>query len=796
MPPPTSGVISKFSITTPFSLIPDRAPLQLIPSTPSDVRHGGTFAPFILWLEDVIYRAPRARISIWSLLATSSTHRDALIQALSQIRVETSTTLEGLIHMMTTDRATCIVFSADDLPLKGSDHTRPFYIIVVCSGHRVPSILLDNGSTLNVCPLATAIALGFAPLDFGDQRFSLMLRRWGFEDSTVDELQRMLHQISAQAFLSIGAFLGVSVIEIAEEDPTILAHELPAFVVPTIDMYEGNVGPIEGACNSVDPPLSFDILLGFVTHFDYVSNDSIMDLSIYEYLSVSCDDVLLLSPYSSISQIFDINDEIAQPNLDRDSFDYDSDPIDERVSPAIGDIETVDFGTDDQPRKLKIGLPLSIDEKDRLIHLLKSYLDVFAWSYEDMPSLDPSIVQHHLPILPHARPDGKVRVCVDFRDLNKANPKDDFSLSHIDLLVDSTADHSMLSFMYGFSGDVEVYVDDMIVKSQGADHLAALERFFERIQKFRLRLNPKKCTFGSDFWEIVGSYVPPMPGRPLVLYLSVSDMALGCMLAQLDDLGKERAIYYLKVEHYMIEYSVHLISRLDPLRYLFDRLALASRLMRWLVLLTKFDIQYVSQKCIEGSVVADHLASLPTIESRPVDDDFPDEEFVAMTRSGTYPEAVTAKDQRALRQLSDKREMLRVLDVRGSYSCTTLRVACFDITMAILGEHTLELKSKLCYRNMASNITDHLHTGATPNFLVLWYEVCFASQDRDGFFKSSSRVVDFGDRVGLGMLRGLIGDPREKFIPTWSGPYVIQELTPKEAAWLTNLDEKPIFRAN
>ncbi|RVW67071.1 hypothetical protein CK203_063740 [Vitis vinifera] len=35
--------------------------------------------------------------------------------------------------------------------------------------------------------------------------------------------------------------------------------------------------------------------------------------------------------------------------------------------------------------------------------------------------------------------------------------------------------------------------------------------------------------------------VPPMPGRPLLLYLSVSDMALGCMLAQLDDSGKERA---------------------------------------------------------------------------------------------------------------------------------------------------------------------------------------------------------------------------------------------------------------
>ena len=129
------------------------------------------------------------------------------------------------------------------------------------------------------------------------------------------------------------------------------------------------------------------------------------------------------------------------------------------------------------------------------------------------------------------------------------------------------------------------------------------------------------------------------------------------MLAQIDDSGKERAIYYLskrmleyevkyvmierlclalvwatrRLRHYMTEYSVHLISRLDPLRYLFDRPALTGRLMRWLVLLTEFDIQYVSQKSIKGSIVADHLASLPTSEDRPVDDDFPDEEFVAMT---------------------------------------------------------------------------------------------------------------------------------------------------------------------
>ena len=64
----------------------------------------------------------------------------------------------------------------------------------------------------------------------------------------------------------------------------------------------------------------------------------------------------------------------------------------------------MDFGTTDQPRELKFGLDLSADERERFIQLLGSYLDVFAWSYEDMPGLDPSIVQHCLPLLPHVRP--------------------------------------------------------------------------------------------------------------------------------------------------------------------------------------------------------------------------------------------------------------------------------------------------------------------------------------------------------------------------------------------------------
>ena len=81
----------------------------------------------------------------------------------------------------------------------------------------------------------------------------------------------------------------------------------------------------------------------------------------------------------------------------------------------------------------------------------------------------------------------------------------------------------------------------------------------------------------------------------------------------------------------MTEYSILLVSRLDLLRYLFDRPVLTGRLMRWLVLLTDFDIHYVTQKSVKGSIVADHLASLPVSDDRSIDDDFPDEQFVSMT---------------------------------------------------------------------------------------------------------------------------------------------------------------------
>ena len=53
--------------------------------------------------------------------------------------------------------------------------------------------------------------------------------------------------------------------------------------------------------------------------------------------------------------------------------------------------------------------------------------------------------------MPVPKKDGMVRICVDYRDLNKACLKDDFPLPHINVLIDNTTTFAMYSFMDGFS---------------------------------------------------------------------------------------------------------------------------------------------------------------------------------------------------------------------------------------------------------------------------------------------------------------------------------------------------------
>src|SRR3989442_1253439 len=498
------------------------------------------------------------------------------------------------------------------------------------------------------------------------------------------------------------------------------------------------------------------------------------------------------------------------------------------------------LSTIDNPRNVKIGLDLKTEVIGELKACLKEHEEAFAWGYEDMPGINRTIAEHYIATFPGQKPikqkrrrirpewaekikaeiskqleagflevghypewlanivpvpkkDGRVRMCVDYRDLNKASPKDDFPLPHIDVLIDSAAGMGCYSIMHGFSGynqikmavedrektafitefgtfcykvmpfglknagamyqrmattlfhdmihkDLEVYIDDMVIMTNTPEeHVAALDRLMESIIKYNLRMNPNKCEFGVSSGKLLGFVVgpkgieidpdkikaiqdikppetekqvrsfigkiqyisrfisklsitcepifrllkknqptewnsecqeafekikdylihplvlsQPKPGNPLTLYLSVEDLGVGAMLAQADKSGVENAIYYIskkllpaevkynliektclavvwavrKLQHYFKSYKVTIVSKMDPMQYLYKTPTLAGKLSRWLILMLEFDIEFVTRKTVKGRAVAEFLAENPVEETDEWEFSFPDEHLM------------------------------------------------------------------------------------------------------------------------------------------------------------------------
>jgi len=81
--------------------------------------------------------------------------------------------------------------------------------------------------------------------------------------------------------------------------------------------------------------------------------------------------------------------------------------------------------------------------------------------------------------------EGKVRMCVDYRDLNRVSPKDNFPLPHIDTLVDNTATSSLYAFMDGFSGynQIKMAPEDM----EKTTFITLWGTFCYKVMSFRLK---------------------------------------------------------------------------------------------------------------------------------------------------------------------------------------------------------------------------------------------------------------------------------------------------------------------
>ena len=262
---------------------------------------------------------------------------------------------------------------------------------------------------------------------------------------------------------------------------------------------------------------------------------------------------------------------------------------------------------DDQPEHLTyIESKLTEDVKDLLIHFLMQNVDVFAWKQEDMGGIDPAVITHMLNVAPSFKPvkqkrrsfalekhkvideeiskllqarairevdypdwlanvvlvkkaNGIWRLCIDFTDVIRAYPKDSFPLPRIDLIVDATTGHELLSFMDAFSSynqiimdpndqektsavpgqgtycyqvmpfglknigatyqrlvnkmfqkqiraSMEVYIDGMLVKSVKAElHVDHLAESFQVLKDYKMKLKPTKCVAGKFLGFIINN---------------------------------------------------------------------------------------------------------------------------------------------------------------------------------------------------------------------------------------------------------------------------------------------------
>ncbi|XP_024036873.1 uncharacterized protein LOC112096894 [Citrus clementina] len=197
----------------------------------------------------------------------------------------------------------------------------------------------------------------------------------------------------------------------------------------------------------------------------------------------------------------------------------------------VEDLETVSMGPENPGKTIRIGSRLEGEQKQELVKCLQAHADVFAWTHEDMPGIDPEVACHRLAIkkgfirevnYPEwisnvvlvKKANGKWRLCVDFTDLNKACPKDSFPLPKIDQLVDSTAGHGLLSFMDAFSGynQIPMYEPDeestAFITNQGL--------FCYRVMPFGLK------NAGATYQRLVNKVFKPLIGKTMEVY--VDDM--------------------------------------------------------------------------------------------------------------------------------------------------------------------------------------------------------------------------------------------------------------------------------
>jgi ribonuclease HI len=272
------------------------------------------------------------------------------------------------------------------------------------------------------------------------------------------------------------------------------------------------------------------------------------------------------------------------------------------------DVFKYNVASEQDPRHVNLASHLSDKQKNDYGKLLKEFSDIFAWQYDDLKTFDTEVIQHKIPLnkdtkpfrqklrsfnplllptmekeirklldariiiplrysewianlVPVRKKNGEIRLCVDFRNLNKCSRKDNYPLPKMEHMLQKVSGAKVMSFIDGFSGYnqiavhpedrektafttpwgtfmyekmpfglmnagatfqramdiafigekdkfVLIYLDDITVFSSSHElHLQHLRKTFLKCRKYGISLNPKKSNFALKEGKLLGHIV-------------------------------------------------------------------------------------------------------------------------------------------------------------------------------------------------------------------------------------------------------------------------------------------------
>ena len=355
---------------------------------------------------------------------------------------------------------TSITFSDSDLEGCQHPHDDPLVVYAIVANKTVHRVLVDNGSSTDIIFVST-------------------LDKMGIGREKLKPINTHLRGFSEEKVLPLGS---IQLVLTLGEPPCQATTTVRFLVVDAPSAYNMLLGrPSLNAIKAI--PSAYHMMIKFPT--------------MHGVGMVRGDQRVARKCYTTSMK------QKAVDNVNVDELDM-RDEVLTRPEPSE-ELEPVSL--DDDPKHLVyIGSKLAEDLKSLLTQFLRQNRDVFAWKQADMGGIDPTVITHKLNTSPSfklvkqkrrsftperqkainkevgkllqagaireveypewlanvvlvKKANGKWRLCIDFTDINKACPKDSFPLPRIDLIVDATAGHELLSFMDAFSGYNQISMD-------------------------------------------------------------------------------------------------------------------------------------------------------------------------------------------------------------------------------------------------------------------------------------------------------------------------------------------------